>query len=60
MWRYVLGFVFMLVGPFLSYPYFIAGDTTGGWNRLLSPVSLILFAVGLILFIWGFIKMMKK
>ena len=60
MWRYVLGFLFMLVGPFLSYPYFAVGDTTGGWNRLLSPGSLILLAVGLILFIWGFIKVMNE
>tara|TARA_Y100000768_G_C23887667_1_gene638475 strand:+ start:472 stop:624 length:153 start_codon:yes stop_codon:yes gene_type:complete len=50
----------MLVGPFLSYPFFAVGDTTGGWNRLLSPGSLILFVVGLILFIWGFIKMMNE
>ena len=59
MWRYVLGFIFILVGPFLSYPHFVAGDTAGAWGRLLSPGSLIFLAAGLILFIWGIMKMMN-
>ena len=60
MWRIITGFIFIIVPFYLSYPYLTAGDTVGAVSRITSPVSIILFVVGIIFIVWGIKKLMNE
>ena len=61
MWQIIIGFILILIIPlFLSYPYFIAGDTVGAVSRITSPGSIILIIIGIIFIIWGIKKLMDE
>jgi len=61
MWQIIIGFILILIIPlFLSYPYFIAGDTVGAVSRITSPGSIILIIIGIIFVIWGIKKLMDE
>jgi len=61
MWQIIIGFILILIIPlFLSYPYFIAGDTAGAVSRITSLGSIILIIIGIIFVIWGIKKLMDE
>ena len=61
MWQIIICFILILIIPlFLSYPYFIAGDTVGAVSRITSPGSIILIIIGIIFIIWGIKKLMDE
>ena len=61
MWQIIIGFILILIIPlFLSYPYYIAGDTVGAVSRITSPGSIILIIIGIIFVIWGIKKLMDE
>tara|TARA_B100000965_G_C19187851_1_gene581801 strand:- start:328 stop:510 length:183 start_codon:yes stop_codon:yes gene_type:complete len=60
MWEIVIGFILILVPFYLSYPFLVAGDTVGAVSRITSPVSIILFIIGIIFIVWGIKKLMNE